>query len=215
MVERGRREPGGSAPCGPLTPIYCVLDSSGEPVSARRTRDLLAAHRWLLAGGASLGVRELGSDGWRRMAPALAVPGAWQPGERTAAAWIRDDLRPAPRGRGRVRAAALLLRRGLSGPAAAALLRHHEGFFPGLEVAVARTLYARIGGLYLLRRLDLRAVIADLISGAAIWSLPDSDGGRWPAGVHLFTCHGALVDGPEPMQAAGSAPGDRSSPSRP
>jgi hypothetical protein len=226
MNERGRRP--GRLPLGgesgPLGPIYAIMaivatvDGTGETCSPRRTRDLLEAHRWLRAAGegASLTVRELGRDGWRRLGPALCVPQPWQHDERTAAAWIKDDLRPAPRGRGRVRAAVSLLRRGLDGAAAASLLRHHEGYFPSLAVAVARTLYTRVGGLYLLRRLDLRAVTADLISGAAIWILPDSDGGRWPAGVHLFTCQGALGDGPEHTWPAGSKPGagDRSSPSR-
>ena len=210
-VQWGRRTRGASAPASALEPSarrYTVLAADGSPCSRARTGDLLAAHRWLhaAADGASLGVSRLGAPArWRPLPAALYLPRPLQHGERAAAAWVCAEGLPSRRV-GRLRAAALLLRRGLDGAATASLLRHHEGHFPGLGVAVARTLLARIGGLYLLRRLDLRAVTADLIAGAAIWVLPDTGGGRWPEGVHLFLHRPALTEGPQPAQRPGSKP---------
>ena len=58
---------------------------------------------------------------------------------------------------------------------------------PNIEVGAAQILQARLGGdLTWLRWLDLRAMLWDLISSAAVWTLPDRGVRGWPAGLHVF-----------------------------
>jgi hypothetical protein len=68
-------------------------------------------------------------------------------------------------------------------------LAGYEGFFSSVDVGVSRMLHARLGGQHLpwLRRLDLPALLRDLIAGAVIWTVAERGDRRWPAGVHLFT----------------------------
>jgi len=176
---------------------YAVFYGDGWPANGARTRDPLEAYRWLRAAlaadwpGASerwLGVRQLGQTRWRRHGPALRVPELV--GERVVGEVL--DLGGGSEvsvRRARLRVASLLGCRGLDGAATASLLPGYEGFFPSVDVGVARMLHARLGGQHLpwLRRLDLPALMRDLIAGSVIWTVPERGDRRWPAGVHLFT----------------------------
>lgn len=180
---------------------YAVFYADGWPANGARTRDPIEAYRWLRAARAAdwpgaaqrwLGVRQLGQTRWRRHGPALRVPEL--AGEKVLE--LKDgevlELGGATEvsvRRARLRVASLLGCRGLDGAATASLLPGYEGFFPSVDVGVARMLHARLGGGHLpwLRRLDLPALMRDLIAGAAIWTLQERGDRRWPAGVHLFT----------------------------
>ena len=198
---------------------YAVICGDGWPANSARTRDPIVAYRWLRAAraadwpGASqrwLGVRQLGQQRWRRHGPALRVPEltcervAGDPaqlfGEELAGGGPCGPCGPCGSESGsgsgevsvrraRLRVASLLGCRGLDGAATASLLPGYEGFFPSVDVGVARMLQARLGGQHLpwLRRVDLPALLRDLIAGAAIWTLRERGDQRWPAGVHIFT----------------------------
>jgi len=177
---------------------YAVFYGDGWPANEARTRDPIEAYRWLRAAraadwpGASqrwLGVRQLGQTRWRRHGPALRVPELAGEVERTDEVLELGGATEVSVRRARLRAASLLGCRGLDGAATASLLPGYEGFFPSVDVGVARMLHARLGGQRLpwLRNLDLPALMRDLIAGAAIWTLRERGDRRWPAGVHLFT----------------------------
>lgn len=176
---------------------YAIFHGDGWPANGARTRDPLEAYRWLQAAraadwpGASqrwLGVRQLGQSRWRRHGPALRVP---ELASRVDAAQVFEHggTSEVSVRRARLRVASLLGCRGLDGAATSSLLPGYEGFFPSVDVGVARMLHARLGGEHRpwLRRLDLSALMRDLIAGAVIWTLPERGDQRWPAGVHLFT----------------------------
>ncbi|MBK7830147.1 hypothetical protein [Nannocystis sp.] len=185
---------------------YAVFCGDGWPANNARTRDPIVAYRWLRAAraadwpGASqrwLGVRQLGQQRWRRHGPALRVPELTGEPVESGSGCGEVSVR-----RARLRVASLLGCRGLDGAATASLLPGYEGFFPSVDVGVARMLQARLGGQHLpwLRRVDLPALLRDLIAGAAIWTLRERGDQRWPAGVHIFTARSHRAcrrDGPD------------------
>ena len=212
-----RMKRGGLARCmGPRRRLvraeYAVFCGDGWPANSARTRDPIVAYRWLRAAraadwpGASqrwLGVRQLGQQRWRRHGPALRVPeltGEPVAGDPTqvlgglgsgagSGPGVGSGCGVVSVRRARLRVASLLGCRGLDGAATASLLPGYEGFFPSVDVGVARMLQARLGGQHLpwLRRVDLPALLRDLIASAAIWTLRERGDQRWPAGVHIFT----------------------------
>ncbi|HEY0132979.1 MAG TPA: hypothetical protein VGB85_02830 [Nannocystis sp.] len=197
---------------------YAVLDAAGAVVTtaaawdddaprAARTRDVLLVHRWLRAaqagdpeGGLQLGVLRGCAGPWRVCAPVVRVPVLPERECRRGDALRLLEAAPGPalRDRARLRVTGLLACAGLDRPAARSLLRAYEGFFPGVEVGVAWSLHDRLcaRGRSCLHCLDLRSLTWDLLAGASLWTLPETGGGRWPAGVHLFSVHAGAETSP-------------------
>ncbi|MBA3546407.1 MAG: hypothetical protein H0T76_08000 [Nannocystis sp.] len=177
-----------------------LIGEQRKPIGAL-TRDMLEAYRWLhgareeLAGTAMKGLwvgwRRGSKSQWRRQEPLLSLaelaePLRGQGGRLDPVPLVSTPLVASPRA-ARARLLRLLRRGGLDAPASASLLQRYEGYFPSIEVGVAQILHARLGGdLTWLRWLDLRAMLRDLISAAALWTLPDRGERGWPAGLHLF-----------------------------
>ncbi len=169
-----------------------------RPIGAL-TRDLLEAYRWLHGAreqmqgtamkGLWVGWRRGAKTQWRRQEPLLSLPELAEPlrgGRLDPVPLVSTPLVASPRA-ARARLLRLLRRGGLDAPASASLLQRYEGYFPSIEVGAAQILHARLGGdLTWLRWLDLRAMLWDLISTAALWTLPDRGERGWPAGLHLF-----------------------------
>lgn len=169
------------------------------------TGDPLAAHRWLhearerhsqgggdgprvnTPDGLCVGWRRGPAESWQRHRPRLSLPElAPGSGRLDPAPLVATPLAASPRAAW-ARLRTLLRRGGLAAPAAASLLDRYEGYFPNIEVGAAQILQARLGGdLTWLRWLDLRAMLWDLISSAAVWTLPDRGVRGWPAGLHVF-----------------------------
>lgn len=170
-----------------------------KPIGAL-TRDLLEAYRWLhwareeMEGhapkGLWIGWRRGSKQQWRRQEPLLSLPELAAPplegGRLDPVPLVSTPMVASPRA-ARARLLRLLRRGGLDAPASASLLQRYEGYFPSIEVGAAQILHARLGGdLTCLRWLDLRAMLWDLTSTAALWTLPDRGERGWPAGLHLF-----------------------------
>lgn len=208
---RGGTRARGAGRGGLLPAEYAVLLADGRPAPALpgerpRMRDLLEAYRWLQtarteaieaedparAAGLYIGVRRRVAQPWQRHGQVLCVPEREPGAPKNPLPLIYRGPAPVPRRLARLRAASLLApllaREGLDGATAASLLPHHEGFFPSLEVGVARLVDARFTGRArgVMRCLDLPALLDDLITGATIWTLRDAGDERWPAGIHLF-----------------------------
>lgn len=167
-----------------------------KPIGAL-TRDLLEAYRWLhgareeIDGHAPkelwIGWRRGAKEQWRRQEPLLSLPELAPEGGRLDPVPLVSTPPVASPRAARARLLRLLRRGGLDAPAAASLLQRYEGYFPSIEVGAAQILHARLGGdLTWLRWLDLRAMLWDLTSAAALWTLPDRGERGWPPGVHLF-----------------------------
>jgi len=175
------------------------------PVGAP-TCDPLEAHRWLhearervsrvgggdgpqvnALDGLCIGYRRGAAEPWRRQGPLLCLPElALEGGRLDPVPLVATPLAASPRA-ARARLRMLLRRGGLDAAAAASLLDRYEGYFPSIEVGAAQILHARLGGdLTWLRWLDLRAMLWDLISSAALWTLPDRGARGWPPGLHIF-----------------------------
>jgi hypothetical protein len=208
---------------------YAVLDVAGAVMrsskqwaidetapTAARTRDVLLVHRWLRAAQAAdpqgqprLGVRRGWASPWRVCAPVVRVPVLPERECRRGDALRLLEAAPGPelRARARLRASALLACAGLDAPAVKTLLRCYEGFFPGVEVGVAWSLHSRLcaRGRSCLHCLDLRSLTWDLLAGASLWTLAEVGGGRWPAGVHLFSVHAGPEASPGPRGRRGLA----------
>lgn len=198
---------GGAAYAGARRTEFAVLVGDGlaplRPISAI-TNDPLAAHRWLhearerarggdgprvnTPDGLCVGWRRGAAESWRQHWPRLSLPElAPERGRLDLVPLVATPLAASPRA-ARARLRTLLRRGGLDAPAAASLLDRYEGYFPNIEVGAAQILHARLGGdLTWLRWLDLRAMLWDVISSAALWTLPDRGARGWPAGLHVFT----------------------------
>ncbi len=194
---------------GLLRAEYVVLCGDGQPAAPLEgktsQRALIEAYRWLQtayseawaagdyagAAGLYIGVRRSAGQPWRRLAPVLQVPELRAGIATNPLPLIVRGPAPVPLRLARLRAAALLapllVRAGLDGATAASLLPGHQGFFPSVEVGVARLVDARFSGRRAwLRCLDLPALLSDLVTRATIWTLPDAGDDRWPPGIHLF-----------------------------
>jgi len=180
-----------------------------------RTRDVLLAHRWLWAAWdqdpqATLIVRRGWMGPWRACTPVLKVPElpARISKQGDALRLLAAVPGPALRARARLRAAWLLACAGVDGAATRELLRRYEGFFPGVEVGVAWSLHRRMceRGRNCLRYLDLRSLTLDLVAGASVWTLPETGGGRWPVGVHLFATGVQATEPPRRWKSVGRGP---------